>query len=172
MLSRQGRMARTRRSRGTPGQALVEFALVLPIFLLILAAVFEFSFYAFQQMTMANAAREGARFAAQMTQQAGSLVLAQSKAQSTGASNGFLEDDNFTMCWVRSSPSRIADGSLDASTCRAMTWQAATEEGSDPEGPRRGDSIVVNAESEYRPLTPLVMVLPREITASAQMVFE
>ncbi len=49
-----------RRSRG---QALVEFAVVLPVFLLILAGVIDFGLGLYSQMTVINAAREGARYA-------------------------------------------------------------------------------------------------------------
>ena len=45
-----------KRSRG---QSLVEFAIVFPIFILVLFAVIEFSFMLYSQMTVSNAAREG-----------------------------------------------------------------------------------------------------------------
>ncbi|HEY8813554.1 MAG TPA: TadE family protein, partial [Candidatus Dormibacteraeota bacterium] len=43
------------------GQALVEFAIVFPIFILVLFAVIEFSVMLYSQMTVSNAAREAAR---------------------------------------------------------------------------------------------------------------
>jgi Flp pilus assembly protein TadG len=52
-----GRRARTR------GQSLVEFAVVLPIFLLILCGIFDFGFALYSRMSVINAAREGARAA-------------------------------------------------------------------------------------------------------------
>ena len=59
--STAGRPGRRRpRSRG---QALVEFAVVLPVFLLILAGVIDFGLGLYSQMTVINAAREGARYA-------------------------------------------------------------------------------------------------------------
>ena len=48
-----------RRRRG--GQSLVEFAVVLPVFLLILAGILDFGLGLYSQMTVINAAREGAR---------------------------------------------------------------------------------------------------------------
>ena len=50
-------------SRDRRGQSMVEFALVLPIFVLILVGIFDFgrAIYAFN--TISNAAREGARLA-------------------------------------------------------------------------------------------------------------
>jgi len=52
-LHRQGR-----------GQALVEFALVFPLFLLLLMTIITFGLYVFYNQQLQNAAREGARFAA------------------------------------------------------------------------------------------------------------
>jgi Flp pilus assembly protein TadG len=49
---------RRRRSRG---QSLVEFAIVFPIFILVLFGLIEFSFMLYSQMTVSNAAREAAR---------------------------------------------------------------------------------------------------------------
>ncbi|MGZ5408336.1 MAG: TadE/TadG family type IV pilus assembly protein, partial [Aeromicrobium sp.] len=47
--------------RRREGQSLVEFAVVLPVFLLILAGIIDFGLGLYSQMTVINAAREGAR---------------------------------------------------------------------------------------------------------------
>jgi len=59
-------IARTRRFRSVDGrgQALVEFALVFPFFLLVLFSVIAFGLYVFYNQQLANAAREAARYAA------------------------------------------------------------------------------------------------------------
>jgi Flp pilus assembly protein TadG len=49
---------RRRRSRG---QSLVEFAVVFPVFILVLFGIIEFGFMLYSQMTVSNAAREAAR---------------------------------------------------------------------------------------------------------------
>src|SRR4029077_3264030 len=54
---------RLRRDRRGRGQALVEFALVIPIFLLLLIAIFDMGRAVFAYNTLTNAAREGARIA-------------------------------------------------------------------------------------------------------------
>lgn len=46
------------------GQALVEFALVFPLFLLVLVSIITFGLYVFYNQQLANAAREAARYAA------------------------------------------------------------------------------------------------------------
>lgn len=51
----------TRRMGAEAGQDLVEYALVLPLFLLLTVSVFEFAILFFQYGTISNAAREAAR---------------------------------------------------------------------------------------------------------------
>lgn len=55
------RRRRGRDDRGHGGQTLVEFALVLPVFLLMLFAVIDGGRYVYLTSTLSNAAREGAR---------------------------------------------------------------------------------------------------------------
>ena len=59
-IRRWSRSASTRRDRG---QALVEFALVIPLFLLMMLALFDLGRAVFAYNTLTNAAREGARLA-------------------------------------------------------------------------------------------------------------
>jgi hypothetical protein len=55
----------TRRTgKGEGGQSLVEFALVLPIFLLVLFAIIDFGMAFHAWLTVSNSAREGARVGA------------------------------------------------------------------------------------------------------------
>jgi hypothetical protein len=58
-------MKLVRRLRGQPrGQALVEFAMILPLFLMVLTGVIVFGIIVFYNQQLTNAAREAARFAA------------------------------------------------------------------------------------------------------------
>ena len=68
-----------RRSHGRRGQALVEFALVLPIFILLLVAIFDLGRAAFAYNTLTNAAREGARMA--IVNQYQPSIIARAKQQ-------------------------------------------------------------------------------------------
>ncbi len=52
------------RRQGQPGQALVEFALVLPILLLLAVGIMDFGRALFVYSEVSNAAREAVRFAA------------------------------------------------------------------------------------------------------------
>ena len=49
--------------RSEKGQAMVEFALVLPLLLALLCAIIDFGWLYYNQITLNNAAREGARYA-------------------------------------------------------------------------------------------------------------
>jgi Flp pilus assembly protein TadG len=77
-----------RRSDHTRGQALVEFAIVFPIFLVILCAIMYFGFLLYSKMTVINAAREGARAAIIVTDKTTIPVLAPQRAQSAAAGAG------------------------------------------------------------------------------------
>ena len=52
-----------RRFRGEDGQAMLELALVLPIFLLILCGILDFGWLYYNQLALNNICREGARYA-------------------------------------------------------------------------------------------------------------
>jgi Flp pilus assembly protein TadG len=52
-----------RRGRGGKGQSLVEFAMIIPVFLLVLAGILDFGFMLFSRVTLISATREGARWA-------------------------------------------------------------------------------------------------------------
>jgi Flp pilus assembly protein TadG len=54
---------RTRRRRSERGAELIELAIVLPILLIIIAAIFDFGFLFQRYESLTNAAREGARIA-------------------------------------------------------------------------------------------------------------
>ncbi len=45
------------------GQSMVEFALILPVFLLILCGIIDFGWLFYNQLSLNNACREGARYA-------------------------------------------------------------------------------------------------------------
>ncbi|MBF7082487.1 pilus assembly protein [Desulfallas sp. Bu1-1] len=53
--------ALTKLSRDTRGQALVEFALILPLVILLLMAIFEFGSIFHSYLVITNASRDGAR---------------------------------------------------------------------------------------------------------------
>lgn len=52
-----------KKSKREDGQAMVEFALILPVFLLILCGIIDFGWLFYNQLSLNNACREGARYA-------------------------------------------------------------------------------------------------------------
>src|SRR6478735_7347122 len=77
MSIRRGRRnPSTRRDRG---QALMEFALVIPLFLLLMVALFDMGRAVFAYNTLTNAAREGARMA--IVNQDKPSIIARAKSQ-------------------------------------------------------------------------------------------
>ena len=60
-----------RRGRGQEGAAAVEFALLLPILMLLLAGFFDFGWLFYWQHTVTNASRTGARYGVQAHYAAG-----------------------------------------------------------------------------------------------------
>ena len=74
-------MRRMRRfGRGDSGQALVEFAMVLPVFLLLFAGMSDFALLFKSYQTSLNAAREGARIAVLQGYDAGSFAAPKTRA--------------------------------------------------------------------------------------------
>ena len=56
-----GKLVREKKGKGEVGQAMVEFALVLPIFLVVVFAIVDFGMGFNAWITVSNASREGAR---------------------------------------------------------------------------------------------------------------
>ncbi|HLB26223.1 MAG TPA: TadE/TadG family type IV pilus assembly protein [Dehalococcoidia bacterium] len=63
------KLIRARRKNGEKGQALVEFTLLVPVFLLLLFAIIDFGMGFYSWITVTNAAREGARLGAVLATQ-------------------------------------------------------------------------------------------------------
>src|SRR6188472_942734 len=100
-----------RRSRTRRGQALVEFALVLPIFVLFMVAIFDLGRAAFAYNTLTNAAREGARMA--IVNQYRPSIIARAKQQTAIVE---LNDPSVTVNFYQVN----ADGSPNTSSQCAL----------------------------------------------------
>jgi Flp pilus assembly protein TadG len=127
---------RGRSGQRTRGQALVEFALVIPIFLLLLVALFDVGRAVFAYNTLTNAAREGARMAI-VNQDLGTIT--------TRAKN------------------QAATVELDAPNVSVNFYQVATD--GSPDTTRTcspaavGCLAVVSFQATYRPITPLISAI-------------
>jgi Flp pilus assembly protein TadG len=166
LLARRGRHRRR-------GQGLVEFALVLPIFVLILFGLIDMGRYVYLNSTLSQAAREGARVAAveaywmgRTDPSCGAVAGPVCPANATALRTDILAGANrmmapfgsiavsdlYTSCDAASAPSPVT-----TKTCAA---------------PSIGGYASVRVVSVFRPITPLISSLFPSITtqASATMV--
>ena len=145
--ARDGQPARPRLGR-RDGQSLVEFAVVLPVFLLILAGILDFGLGLYSQMTIINASREGARLG---VVEPGNVaaVDARVKAMTTG-----LDQSQLTVTITCERPS----GSSFVS-CGSPQWQS-------------GDAVVVKVDYDYRMLWPLALGNSLDLSSTVQMRIE
>jgi Flp pilus assembly protein TadG len=142
-----GRLAR-RRPAGR-GQALVEFALVIPVFLLLLIALFDLGRAVFAYNTLSNAAREGARIA--IVNQYKPSIVARAKQQTAIVE---LNDPSVSVGFYQVK----ADGTPDTSkTCALVAV---------------GCLAVVSFEATYQPITPFIsnIVFKNGVTFTAESV--
>ena len=122
---------------GEKGQSMVEFVLVLPIFLLLLFAIVDFGMGLHAWITVTNSAREGARF--------GSV-----RAPATGAC------DNNPSTPATNIKCRVTEtaGSLPgSSTCPPLCVTITNAQGTP------GQSVVVKTDYDYTLITPIDNIL-------------
>jgi Flp pilus assembly protein TadG len=135
------------------GQALVEFALVAPIFFLLLFSVIEFGRYIYQVQILNNAAREGARYAIVH----GSLSLCPSGPPAPGTSTCDLVGNNIKAV-VRNNAVGVASTSI---TFPTLQW--------DPNNGRESTFTIV-VQAPFQPLIPIVPIPDVTVTGSSSLV--
>ena len=149
-------MPRRSDRRRSHGQALVEFALVIPIFLILLMAVFDLGRAVFAYNSVTNAAREGARLA--IVNQTTSLIQQRAIAQSAIAET---TAPNVTVEFRKTTPN--ADYTSN-SVCNA--YNAASK-------PMALDCVaIVTFVTTFQPITPIVsnIVFGSGVTLSAKSI--
>jgi Flp pilus assembly protein TadG len=128
-----GRHQRLRVNAGSDGQALLEFALAIPVFLLLLIGLFDLGRAVFAYNTLTNAAREGARLA--IVNQDVATIVERAKSQTAIVE---LDDPSVTVAFYQ----KATDGTPD--TARPCDLVAV------------GCLAVVSFEATYQPITPIV----------------
>ena len=123
--------ARRRLSRAARGQSLVEFALVLPILMIIVFGIIDFGMGLRSYISLTNATREGARFAA-VGNPAGAYP-ADCNGSTTTSVIG-------RVC--------VAIEGLDLADLQNVSVAY-------PNGQNPGESVIVSAEYTYNYITPL-----------------
>jgi len=85
----KGRTSATGRVDGTAAQGLVEFALTLPILLVIVIGALDFGMAFYAKVVLTNSAREGANY---MVYNAGDVAGTKTAVQMEGANSGVVID--------------------------------------------------------------------------------
>jgi Flp pilus assembly protein TadG len=131
------------------GQSLVEFAVVLPVFLLVLAGILDFGLGLYSQMTIINAAREGARLGVVTTGDPTAAVDARVQAMTGG-----LDKTKLTITVNCQRPS----GTTFVS-CASPQWVS-------------GDGVEVKVGYKYQMLWPLAFGNQLDMSSTVQMRIE
>ena len=138
-------LRRRRRPAGrasSRGQSLVEFALVFPIFILLLAGMIDFGIGLFSYMTINNAARDSVRFAATNCTQIACKAAVETRA--INASSGL--------------------GVTATLTCGAVNCAAKAT--------TPGDTVTVHIHYDYKMVWPLAFGTTLPMDAELKMLAE
>lgn len=123
-----------RRNSGR-GQSLLEFALVLPIFFLLLCAIFDFGHLFFVQMSLQNAIREAGRFA----------VTGRQLPDPSNPGKYLSRIDSIT---------KAAQDAAAGTTITAINVTSVGGGAGNPGGP--GDVITISITDDLQLITPLI----------------
>jgi Flp pilus assembly protein TadG len=129
------RRLRHQGGRRQRGQGLTEFALVIPIFLLLVVALFDLGRAVFAYNTLTNAAREGARIA--IVNQYTPTIVSRAKSQTNIVE---LDDPSVSVSFWNVG----TDGNPDISKGQCNNRVAV------------GCLVIVKFEATYRPITPFI----------------
>lgn len=146
------------RRRRSAAQALVEFAIVAPIFFLLLFGIIEAGRFILYYQTLNNATREGARYAIVH----GSNSFCPSGPMPVGKPAPACYDE-FGANVVKTVQDS-AFGVLGPSVIVAPSWPPA------PLGNGRDSDVTVRATYTYNTMVPLVPLPPITITAESKLV--
>jgi TadE-like protein len=142
------------RSRAA-GQAMVEFALVAPIFLLVLFSIVEFGRYVYTVQILNEAAREGARYAIVHGSQ--SLCPSGPMPGVTVVNPCDPSGQNVKTLVVRDATGVAGTSAITAT----VTW---------PIDNARGHSVTVTVSYPFQTLIPVVPLPPIQVTGAATLV--
>lgn len=129
---------------------MVEFALVLPVFILILAGILDFGFLLYTRMTVINASREGARAA--VTVADGTTVPAVATGAAEAVAGSLSDPITVTTACV----------AIKSASC---SW--ATKASS-----QAGDAASVTVSYTYKSFFPLFFGASIPLSSTVQMVLE
>lgn len=150
------RMAARARAHGrSRGQALLEFAVVAPIFFLLVFGMIDFGRYVYYVQVLNNAAREGARYA---------IVHGSNSFQPAGPN----PNDPAVASVVRSFAVGVTGSG--ALTITSQWWSGNQPNPSNPPTNNRGSSVDVNVSYAFHSIVPIVPLPPITINGEATLV--
>ena len=158
-----GRRWTVRRRAGERGQSLVEFTLILPVFLLVLLGMLEYGSAYDHRTAMAYAVREGARVGASLGNggsSPGTVDATIVAAVQRGLTNPILIENITSIDIYKSDPSgRPVPGMIDSydkngNLIGTAGWPAASRIVG-----LSGESIGVRVRYDFHPITPLGTVM-------------
>ncbi len=145
---------RRRRTRDR-GQGLTEFALVIPVFLLVMFAIFDFGFMLYSRLTVMNAALEGARAGVMLGDASTIPVVVESTVKSV------------SFALTTSSPTMTI-----TSTCVTIKTTPGPCNFTAGANSRPGDAVQVTVTYQYRTFFPLLFGATMNMSSTVQMVLE
>lgn len=151
LLTLRGRSSSSDRCRPggrSRGQSLVEFTLVIPLFLLLVSGMVDFGLGLYSNMTVINAAREGARLGVTSP---GDTVAVEDRVRAMAG--GLVAAD----LAVNTTCERKTGSAWSA--CTSPSWQA-------------GDAVVVTVNYVYRVVWPLASGSQIPLSSSVRMRIE
>jgi Flp pilus assembly protein TadG len=146
---------RLHRADEARGQALVEFALILPILILLLVGIFDFgrAIYAFN--TVNNAAREAVRIA--IVDQNCNVVGQEAEGRASSLNVDWTLPAGTPAAQCLSAASDVHIEYLEADYSGAGTYTDSCDPGQvSPNGPRLGCIAQVTVEYNYSAATPII----------------
>ena len=131
---------------------MVEFALILPVFMLVLSGVLDFGFLLYSRMTVINAAREGAR----------SAVIAPDPTTIPSVAHGKVlsVSGGLTAGYLTTSTSCVAIKTSGSCSFATTTSSQA------------GDAVAVTVTYQYHTFFPLLFGSKFDLKSTVQMVME
>jgi Flp pilus assembly protein TadG len=137
-----------RRLRDRRGQSLVEFAVVFPVFVLLLAGVIDFGLGLYSNVTVINAAREGARLGVVLP---GDTTAIEDRVRAIATGLDLTKLSVTTSCMRPSGSTFVA--------CSSPMWAS-------------GDSVRVKVDYQYSMVWPLTFGAQLDLSSAVQMRIE
>jgi Flp pilus assembly protein TadG len=156
-------MSRPARS-STRAQALVEFALVAPLFFFMLFALIDFGRYVYYVQILNNAAREGARYA---------IVHGSNGLPSSGPPESGTTSSDPSGANIKSTVQNYLVGVIAQTSALTIDvcWQPQNGVGGPCSGDnRRGTPVAVTVDYQFRSVIPIVPIPPINVQGVSTLV--